>query len=332
MNAERKDQPSGVETQEQERPTDEHVVTSDLPTPGEPEAKTDATAAASEDKTEASPNAEDSATQTDKQENHKQRHAKRRWGKLNAKLGETQRENEANKARIAELESQVNQLKAATPKIPEPKLADFDTPREFAKAYAKWEQGATPKKPAAAPRETPAAPKSEPSTPPVRASDDEVERFTKLGKERLGDEFLEAMADNTGGPVPVNQLMGEFLFDSDVGPEIFVHLANNKDEAAKIYDASALRAEKALRALEAKAKKGELDVGDGSLQFEDDEEPEPEPQRKTAAKRTTKAPAPPSGTKESGSANLEPDPKSESMNDYAARRAKEEARKRGLVI
>lgn len=332
-----RDQPSKVSTQEAPRAPDEHIVTSDTGVTEPGEATSDAAAAAADtDKGDKGSNDQQSAPGDKQAGNHKQRHSSKRWDKLNARLGKSERDNAVSQQAIADLQQENTELKAKQAKAPEPQLEDFDSPKDYAKAFSKWETDTTaaaePPKPKPAATE-PAAAAASPSG--ARASDDEVTDFTKRGTEKLGDSFRDAIQDDPDDPTPVNQVMGEFIFDSDVGPEIFVHLANNKEEAKKIYDSSPRRAEKMLNALEAKAAKGELDVGEGALNVA----PPPDLgehdtlDKDKGGKGSTGTNAPePVNTKEGGDASLTSDPETESMDVYANRRRKEELRKQGHVV
>jgi len=330
------DKPTDVTTQEKLRAPDKHIITSDSELNTGEELSTGDTATT--DDNAAGTNGQESDTGNDnKQEPHKKRHARQRFQKLTANLSASKRENQANQQRIKDLEAELEAKPRATkPKAAaEPQLEDFDSPKDYGKAYANWESDNAESKPTKP--DTP-KPKAEPAQP--APADGEVEAFITRGKEKLGDEFLEAMSEDPSEPTPINQLMGEYIFASDFGPEIFVHLTNNKDNARKIYDSKAPIATKALEALLAKAKAGELDVGDGDLQFDDDSEDETDEELAAATTKNptakepsgTKAPKPPSSTKDGGDAGLKPDPETESMDDYASRRKKYEMRRRGYPV
>jgi len=247
------------------------------------------------------------------------RSAERRIKRLSAKLGDAERRDADNAQTIAELKEEVESLKAATPRSAEPELKDYDNPREYAKAYTKWETAGKDPEP---PRQRkPAARKAD--SPPADAPlpDEEISDFQTRGKAKLGDEFTEALKEDG---TAVNQLMGEYMLDSDFGPEIYVHLANNPDESRKIFDSSAPRATKMMADLAAKAEKGQLDVGDGELKVAD-------PPENKGKSKTTKAPKPPSDTK-GGGAPVKKSPDDEDMDEYAARRRKEEAQQAGAVF
>ena len=310
----RRDEPSDVKTEDIPKAPDDHIQTSDL----------HFSKAAAEAAKEDGSNDRKSATDDKKsdQESRKARRAKFRWDKLTAELKAAKADASEIKARIAELEAQVQELaEASKPKGKEPELRDFKTPQEYAQAYAKWEAGNKP----AAKKKPAKKPTSEKPPPRPTAADEEIKDFVKAGKEMLGDEFQEALTVEIG----VNQTMAEFMFDSEIGPAIYVHLANNPDEALKIFNASVPRATRLMKSLERKGKKGELDT-DGELKFESDGKSDDPPQKRDPKNRT-RAKEPPSSTRESGDNQAPPDPESESMDEYAARRKKAELRRAGFI-
>ena len=334
----RTDQPDQVVTEETARAPDEHVVTSDAEFASDTSPAAKAPSAASDKE---GPISSDSDTGTPKKQPPKRgarnSPAERRIRKLKHRLTDSEAREAANATRIAELEGQVEALTDATPKAKEPMLKDFDNPQEYAKAYSKWDadNAAPAPKPKAKPKPKPAADADDtpPAKPPTPVQDSEIIGFKERGQKKLGDEFIEALGEKTA----VNQLMGEFMLDHDLGPEIYVHLANNPEEARKIYDSSVPRQQKAMEALAQRGlKKGGLDVGEeGELQIaptpdnpadDDYEDPGHEPPK------VTKAPEPPSDTTTEGASDVPVNPENESMEDYAARRAKEEARKAGRVF
>lgn len=325
-----RDQPEQVVTEETARAPDEHVVTSDAEFHSDASPAIPATSAADDKDGPITSDSDSGKAPTPPKRN---RPAERRIRKLTDKLSAAEAKDAANVNRIAELEGQVETLVSATPKAAEPKLNDFANPREYAKAYAKWEGS-----PETAPKPTrrAAAPKPKADTPPAAPpkphQDSEILGFQERGKKKLGDEFIEALGEKTA----VNQLMGEYMLDHDVGPEMYVHLANNPEEARKIYDSSVPRQIKAMEALAARGAKGGLDVGqEGELQVapapanpadDDYEDPGHEPPK------VTTAPEPPSDTNTTGDADVPVNAENESMDDYAARRLKEEARRAGRLI
>jgi len=336
-----RDQPTNVATQEALRPPDNSVVTSDTDHLGADPEKAGANsppAAAGEVTTsDTGTNKPPPAGSDDNAAKPRNRSAERRIKKLSAKISRVTDVTVEQQRTIDAQAKEIADLKAATPDIPEPKLEDFKTPAEYAKAYGTWDKG---QKAAAAPptRSTPPA-NPPPADPP--ALDPVVAKFHEDGRKLLGDEFDEALEEEG---TAISQVMAEFLFDDEVGPAVYVHLSNNQEDARKIYDSTAPKAIKAMEALAAKAVKGELDV-EGALQIapapgatppadppagQVDGDPPPK-----AAKPNpggTNAPPPPSNTRESGDSNLQADPENEGMEEYAARRRKDEARRRGYPV
>ncbi len=326
-----RDQPSNVATEDAPRPPDNSVVTSDLPPEFESrEADASAQAAAADDKPDGT-NKSDSATGDDKKQKPRNRSAERRIKKISGKLARATETIEQQGKQIKDKDAEIARLKAAQPKPVEPKLEDFKTPAEFGKAYAKYEQEVA----AYTDRsdDTPPANKPPDDEPPA---DDPLaearEEFLDLGKEQLGDEFAEALEEEG---TAVSLPMAEFIFDSEVGPAIYVHLANNQKDAREIYDMSTPKAMKALEELEARAKAGQLDV-EGKIKLAgNDDETDDQPGDKGGKGKNpggTKAPDPPSSTKDGANVVTAPDPENEDMDTYAARRRKEEAQRMGYNV
>jgi hypothetical protein len=325
-----RDQPDQVVTEETARAPDEHVVTSDANFNPDASPATPAQSAAVDDSS--APTISDSDTGKPKpKRTGRNRPAERKISSLKRKLADSEARDADNAHRIAELEGQVETLTDATPKPKEPQLRDFDNAPQYARAHAKWEAGKEPPAPKPTRKAAPKPPTGDkPAPKPV--PDQEILDFQAKGKKKLGDEFVEALGEET----PVNQLMGEYMIDHDLGPEIYVHLTNNPEEARKIFDSSAPRATRALAALAARGAKGELDAGkEGELDVapapanpadDDYEDPGHEPPK------VTKAPEPPTDTSAAGDAAVPVNPENESMEDYAARRNKEEARKAGRIL
>lgn len=324
-----KDQPENVATEDAIRPSDNVVTTSDTASP-EPTTESRSAGegsqqAAAATSTEGGTKSPDSATGEDKSTKRRNRSAERKIGKLKSQLERAEGRSAAQTQEIERLMRENETLKGSVAEQLEPKLEDFKTPAEYAKAYNKWEAGKKAAK-QAPPPQTPTT--HDGQQPPEKNSpelDEAVAGFHRAGKEMLGDEFLEALEVEG---IAVNQFMAEYLFHSDVGPAIYVHLANNVSESRDIYDMPPQKAVEALKALEAKSKKGALDI-DGQLKIE----PSNDQGGDTKANPgETKAPTPPSSTREPGTPNMDPNPGNENMDDYAARRRKEEARKKGLPV
>ena len=319
MGTERTDQPSNVTTEEAPRAPDEHVVTSDIdfqeeskPGPREAESseKDQDAAGTVTDDDAPGPTTGDSSDATPPEKapaKRRNRSAERRIKTLSSKLAAAEAREAENAHEIAELKDQVNALKDATPKAKEPMLQDFDNPRDYAKAYSKWEQGqaaeteTTPPRKRSAPKK-PAKPIDD-GTPPATPQDPAIQGFHERGKAKLGDDFLEAL-ELPG--TAVNQVMGEFMIDSDVGPELYVHLADNQEESRRIYDLPAHKAIKVLERLATKARKGELIEADGTVTTTTTEEDDTvaadaeDFETRTRKQVGTKAGEPPSNVKPEG--------------------------------
>lgn len=307
-----KNQPSTVSTADTpERP--QNVFTEE---PAVAAAQEASTAAPGEKPGQTS---DDSATPPNKSKRkpHRDRPAERRISKLTRQL-------DASEATNAELLGRIEKLEAgqaAKPPAPEPQLKDFKTPKEYAHALNAWE---AEQKPAAKPKSTDKPAKPKPSANTAHAED--LKTFANEGKERIGEKFQAAFTDND---LAINQVMGEFLLDSDVGPEVMVYLHEHQDEARQIWFDKPEEANKRLEAIESKLDGNEPPPGDtnddGKPARNPDgtfatKAPDPEPKRKA----TTKSSAPPAPSdSERGETipdtNLEKAP----MDDYAAQRRKQ---------
>lgn len=326
-----RDQPETVATEDAPRPPDNAIVTSDTPEepPESREADAGAQAAAGEGDKPAGTNEPPSAGDDNKQQKPRNRSAERRIKKLSGKLSRATDLNQQQAQTIEAQNAEIARLKASQPRPVEPQLKDFDTPQEYAKAYSKYEKDAAEFTGSASPPPpaSPPAPANEPlADDPLEDSRDE---FLEAGKKQLGDEFAEALEEEG---TAVSQAMAEFLFDDlEVGPAIYIHLSKNQKDAREIYDMPAHKQVKALEELADRAKAGQLDV-EGQLQVAPP--PGDTPPAKGGKAKTpggTKAPEPPSSTKDAGMHNTDPNPESESMDEYAARRRKEEARRMGYI-
>ena len=255
---------------------------------------------------------DDSATPPDKAKPKPKRNrpAERRISKLNRKLEQEREEKEALANQVAELNERLSKVESAASAKPEPQLKDFENPQEYAKAYAKWdkEQAAATEttKPKAEPK-----PKADPKPPAAsgpHAADDLV-AFAQDGSERLGEDFETAFKDKD---LAVNQAMGEFLLNSDVGPELYVHLHKNPTLAKSIYLEGPEDAQERLAELEEQIAEGETP----------EPEPKPEPKQKEKASTKSKAPKPPSPP-DRGEVLPEKNLETADMDDYAATRRKQ---------
>ena len=243
------------------------------------------------------------------------RSQQRKLSKLSRDLKRSEADNAELKQQVADLAGKVETL--ANPKPAEPKFEDFDSPQEYAKEYAKWEAPAPAPKATEPPKPAAAAPAPAPTPKP--SDDPEMVKFRKAGSDKFGDQFNDAMADET---LAVSQVMGDFLLDSEVGPDVYLHLSDNQDLARQIANKSPHAAVKRLEELEKQAKEGKLEGFDGELRDVADVSTTDEPAQPKVA---TKAPAPPKDQDDRGTMTIKPDPENESMDEYAARRGKEQA-------
>lgn len=312
MSATPKTQPSNVSTADTpERP--QNVFTE------EPEVAAAKKADQSAPDTKPGQTSDDSDTPPNKSKRkpHRDRPAERRISKLTRQLDASNSENADLKGRIEALENA-----APAPKVkPEPKLQDFKTPREYADAVAAW---VVESKPASKPKTKPAKP-----TANTQHAED-LKKFAADGNERIGEKFQAAFTDKT---LAINQVMGEFLFDSDLGPEIMVHLHEHQDLARQIWFDSNEEATKRLEALETElegdpppsdeiaddGKPAEQQRGADGKFVKDDKKPESEPKPKTG----TKSSAPPAPS-DSDKGEIIPDANLETadMDKYADSRRK----------
>lgn len=308
-------QPSKVSTEDTARPPDDAVITDETKRSG-----ADDQAAPAES---GEPNAEASAPTDPEKEPQEERVTPRRFRRMQARLAKAQKRNEELEGKVNDLAGKVDELLTATPKRPEPKLDDFDSPQAYAKAYAQWEksqQTRTTEPPKRQPATaTPANPDpAQEQRPPV--VDKEYKAFLDRGTQALGDEFLEALDE----PIPVNKVMGDFILESDHGPELFMLLADDQELAAKIYDKSAPAAFRELEKLEKQVANKppsagirEPKPGDAATE---DEQPAGD-DGKPAAK--TGAPPPPENRQERGRTVPEGSLEELGMDDYAERRRKD---------
>lgn len=323
------DQKENVITQEVVKPSDQDVVVSDAPAEA-PEPRESATerkpsAAASPDDKGKSPNDQESATGDDKQTQNRQKGVEKRIKRLTRKLAESEEARQATESQLEAMRQELDELKAQRKKPEKPKLEDFKDPEEYAEAYQAWKAETKESK---SERKPPAKPQKQPTPAELPP---EIKAFHEKGFEKFGDDFKEALEER----FPVNQLMGEYMIDHELGTDLFLYLANNPEEAFKINDSSPYRATKLLNDLAAKAEKGELeDVPDGQLQFEEEDkgkkdEKQEKPQKKRGG-AASRAPEP-ANHKPEGEHDGKQDLEKMDMDDYAAMRQKQELAKMGYV-
>lgn len=325
-----------TDTREDLRPPDDAVATSDFigdAAGAHGDTEDDAGKAASGDDKSAGTDDQNSATGNSKTRKRGDRKIQRLQRALDKRDGIIQKQG----SQISDLTARLEKLEGGGgDDNPEPKFDDFNDPKDYAKAYAKWEASQSSSSSTGRQQQQQQRQTSDDQRP--HASEKELAAFVKAGQAQLGDEFMEAMKD---GDAAIDQAMGEFIFDSDYGPAIYVHLANNPEESQKIFDSSTRRKTRALEALEEQAKKGELDV-DGEIKLkvagDDDEDDDTDDENdkgsqadagNSGAGQQTKAGDPPSDTRDgSSTGTADVDLQTASMDDYAATRRKQEAARR----
>lgn len=318
-----------VETEETLRPPDESVVTSDLPTEvdddkQEKKAKPESQAeAGDDDKSKPGTKDQESAPGDDKSPDA----SKRRRSRGNRANRRLRKQLSDQQKRIDELEARIESggdKPASDTQKPEPKLEDFNTPAEYAKAYNAWEAEQSESAPKKSGADT---------TQPGQPTEDqlkEINDFYQAGVKKYGDEYAEAV---TEPDLRIDKAMAEFMFDTEYGHDIMMHLANNPDESQEIYGKSERRMLRAMVALEEKAKAGKLDIGIDRIDIEndkggkgDDKDKDGEDKSKpTGSERFT----PPTDTKDAGSGGNETSLEDAGMDDYAERR-RAQMKKQGI--
>lgn len=156
----------------------------------------------------------------------------KRIGKLSKKLADKD-------AELAALREQLkSQPQPAQPSAPvasdKPKLADFDTVEEFTEALTewKWEQ-----------KQIQSQVQSQQQAK-VQSYYQKVEQFQKSAPD-----FAVAVSE-IEGQLSRDPNMVEFILESDFGPQIAYHLANNEEEIARISQLSPVRRIAALSKIE----------------------------------------------------------------------------------
>jgi len=333
-------QPSKVSTEDEApRPPDTAVVTDETESSGQQTDEAAAAAKPNEDKSKSSDGSNESDSATDpknqqaNQRKPRDRHSEKRMRILQRQLAAERDRSNANERKIAELTQELDSVRGQLPTPTKPVLKDFDTPEEFADAYADWKaKTASSKRQRAKAKTDPKAngasdASSSSTAQPPRASDEELTKFSDRGKEKLGDEFLLALQDQD---VSVNKAMGDFILASDFGPELYVYLSDNHEIAEEIFNESKADAKRRLTELETKAKAGELIKGlEDQLETgkgkggDDDKGGETAGKGKAAGKGKgrpgdTKAGDPPSENRDSGVSERPVNLETAEMDDYAA--------------
>ena len=164
-----------------------------------------------------------------------------------------------------------------------------------------------------------------------QAHADDLKAFAKDGTDRLGDTFQDAF---TNTDLAINQVMGEYLLDSDLGPDIMVYLNEHQEVAKQIWLDSPKAAAKRLGDIE-----DELEQGSpGDQDDDDDGKPKRDATGKFAKKSDpkpktgTKSNAPPApGESERGEVHHDKNLETAGMDDYAATRRAQIKRDGGRI-
>lgn len=219
-----------VVTEEKLKPQDA------VPAPLSDEPKPDASATPENDK----PKSDDGSGDQPRKRN---RSAERKIRSLTRKLSEAESRGTASDEKVAALEAELETLKATppAPRKPKPKLADFKTSEEYAEAHVAW------KTESEAPAPKPPAPKKPDPTSTGATGNPDFDELAEEGEKRLGSEFKEALYDQT---LPLSKNMSEFIFDSDVGPELVMWLDDHREEAREMFDMRRSKVEAALEEVE----------------------------------------------------------------------------------
>lgn len=206
-----------------ERPPDDSVVTSENILGGTGD---DLQAAAPNDTSgedtgdEAAQKTEESASE-DSEKKKRRSSRDRRIKRLIRRASQAEEELKAEREASAVLRQELDSLRGSS-QAAKPQLKDFDSDEEYAEAYADWKSKATPKE----------HPKPKPrSTIPVA----EVQAFLAAGPKTVDpQEWSAAMTAANAQQFPLNQMMSEYLLDSDHGHAMFVALSKDPERAKEI--------------------------------------------------------------------------------------------------
>lgn len=304
---------TGVSTEDTppERPL--HVTTSDGPT-----AESLDTDKVEGDQTpDSSAKSDDQSTDGDETTSKRKRgnSAKRKINRLNKQISELQ--DQAGQvptltAKLESLESEMELLKQTSHGATKPKREDYPDDEAYAEGYAEW-KGAS-KKPVKNDPPPAAKPAQQPSQDDPHQ--DQREDIMDFGAEEYGDDWEEAMEPRDGAPI--NQHMAEYLFDLDdaeLSAQVIMELHDNRKEAKEMYLETMNSSRKTVKSMDALVAKVKAD--------------KPAKAKKSKEKGRKEPPAPAShektGIQDDVSADISGN---ETMDDYAAKRMKQEKSKR----
>lgn len=173
------------------------------------------------------------------------RRAERDIRKLKNRLRTAEHAAAESASQVITLEQTVSTLETKIGTVPEPKLSDFETSREYATAVRAWEDD---QKPAAPANATPA---KKPDPAPVIDENPykvELEELTESGKEKYGDKFEKVFGSKD---LVLSKDMAEFAFDSDKGPELIMYFDEHEEEARALYMSDTGTVNRSLAKIEA---------------------------------------------------------------------------------
>lgn len=170
-----------------------------------------------------------------------------------------ERNNRRATAHIQKLEKQLQEMREEmaymkgrqeqTQTNPEPNPDDFVTASEYRQALLDW----------ADEQELPTDDHSEveiqPEPQALQIDQELLDNYQSAGEERFGDEFLDMMEAAHNNEFACSPVMAESIFESEVGPELAMHLYDHPREAAKIVKLSPARQVREMLKLEAEFKK-----------------------------------------------------------------------------
>ena len=266
-----------------------------------------------------------SAEPSDKDETKPKRNRgrEREVRRLRRDLADSETRNTELGTKLSSLEQTVDELvaaKEAPAKKPAPKLRDFDgDEKEFGEAYAAWAAEPDPKAKAKA-KPKAKQPEKRPTTDGDPFEDERL-ALMESGEELYGDDFKAAMSAKD--PVPVSFNMRDYLFEHpETGADVFMYLDDNRDQARKIANMGAQRAEREMAKIAKEVTDNPPDR-EGTIKMQDDDD-DPKPKKKARSKQ----PEPPDTVKTTPKGGGDPNMETNSMDDYARVRRKQMADER----
>lgn len=126
----------------------------------------------------------------------------------------------------------------------EPKRDDFEDVEDYIEAKTEWKVKQA-EKPSESPKNIPE---------PPNLNNESYQNFESKGFEQYGDDFNEMLEAAKNQEFAATEVMTAAIFDSEMGPELAMHLYDNPTEAARIANLPAHRQVRELQGLEVKLK------------------------------------------------------------------------------